>query len=224
MSPYILLTQADKQIFSSYKKMMDGLAEFLGSGCELVLHSLENLDSSAIKLINGQLSGRSEGEPITDLLLETLYQIKNHQEFKDGFAYKTYSKSGAPIRAATIPVHGENDRIIGLLCINFYMEQPLYSFLEDMLLLPGSDNITVRNIIEDSSNSEELINDQLGKIRKDVYLDNNISAGNKNKVIISKMLERNLFDYKDAVAITAEVLGISKNTVYLHLRNMQKGK
>lgn len=37
---YKTLSQTDKIILESYKTVMDGLAEYLGGGYELVLHSL----------------------------------------------------------------------------------------------------------------------------------------------------------------------------------------
>ena len=37
----IVLTEIDRAILSSYKRMCDGLSDYLGSGYEFVLHSLE---------------------------------------------------------------------------------------------------------------------------------------------------------------------------------------
>ena len=39
----IQLTSEDHIVLESYKILLDGLADYLGSGYELVLHSLENL-------------------------------------------------------------------------------------------------------------------------------------------------------------------------------------
>ena len=49
----IALTEVDKMILESCKTVVDGLADYLGDGYEFVLHSLENLDQSVIKIING---------------------------------------------------------------------------------------------------------------------------------------------------------------------------
>lgn len=55
--PYIELTATDRQILNSYALMLDGLGAYLGEGYELVLHSLESLDHSVIKIINGHYTG-----------------------------------------------------------------------------------------------------------------------------------------------------------------------
>ena len=73
--PYIELTATDRQILNSYALMLDGLGAYLGEGYELVLHSLESLDHSVIKIINGHYTGRKEGSPITDLALKMLGEL-----------------------------------------------------------------------------------------------------------------------------------------------------
>ncbi len=70
------LTEIDRMILQSYDTVLDGLAQYLGDGCEIVLHSLENLDKSVIKIVNGHHTGRKVGAPITHLALEMLDEIK----------------------------------------------------------------------------------------------------------------------------------------------------
>ncbi|VCY00951.1 hypothetical protein BANRA_00012 [Klebsiella pneumoniae] len=43
----------------------------IGSHCEIVLHSLQDL-CSAIRIANGEHTGRQIGSPITDLTLRTI--------------------------------------------------------------------------------------------------------------------------------------------------------
>ena len=57
-TPFIELTAADRQILTSYSHMLDGRGAYLGEGYELVLHSLESLDHSVIKIITGHYTGR----------------------------------------------------------------------------------------------------------------------------------------------------------------------
>ena len=63
-------TRMDRMVLESYKTLCEGLANYLGDGYEIVLHSLENYDNSVIKIINGYYTGRKEGAPITDLALQ----------------------------------------------------------------------------------------------------------------------------------------------------------
>ena len=73
------LTEMDREILKSYQYMLDGLALYLGDSYEIVLHSLEDLSHSVIKIINGHYTKREVGAPITDLALSMLHDIQKSQ-------------------------------------------------------------------------------------------------------------------------------------------------
>ena len=126
------LSKKDRMVLKSYESVLEGLAEFLGSSFEFVLHSLEDLDCAAVKVINGYHSGRKEGAPITDFALQMLGEIQRSKDGHKSRIYFSRSKNGTPIRSATIPITGENGRMIGLLCINFYQDAPLCTLIEEL--------------------------------------------------------------------------------------------
>lgn len=217
MNDHLVLSEAEHLILESYKTMMDGLSSFLGEGYELILHSLEDLDHSVIKIINGHYTDRTEGAPITDLaltMLESLNQDKN-LEVRPYFN----QKNGGTLKSVTIPVLGEQDRIIGLLCINFHMELSFASFLAGFSPCSGTAKAPQETF---SSHSDGVIFSVLSDVKAAVYSDPSVSSSNKNKEIIRRLSQRGIFKMKDSVANVAENLGISKNTVYLHLRNNEK--
>ena len=51
-------SEHDKIILRSYEAVVDGIASLIGPFCEIVLHSLEDLNTSAIKIANGENTGR----------------------------------------------------------------------------------------------------------------------------------------------------------------------
>ncbi len=65
----IFLTEQDKAILRSYLHIAEGIAEFWGESCEVIVHNLAQLDASVIKIINGRSSGQQEGSPISDTAL-----------------------------------------------------------------------------------------------------------------------------------------------------------
>ena len=83
MSHYhIVLTEKEKLILSSYKVLVDGLADYLGNGYEIILHSLEDMEKSVIKIVNGHYTGRTEGSPITNFALSMLETLKKNNDKK----------------------------------------------------------------------------------------------------------------------------------------------
>ena len=219
--PYIKLTKTEHLILNSYKKMILSLGEYLGEGYEIILHSLENLQHSVIENVNGHYSGRKNGAPITDLALSMLSQLKEEPS-QSAVCYMNHSKKGVPLRSCTIPITGEKERIIGLICINFYTDVPLSSLLakfypQTLTSLSVNDSAT-ENFAD---NTDELIENVLYKIQHQVLNDFAVSPQNKNKEIIAQLYQRGIFNIKDAVIKVASLLEISKNTVYMHLRNLK---
>lgn len=225
-SSNLTLTEAEHLILHSYCQMLDGLSHYLGDGYELVLHSLEDYNHSAIKVINGFHTGRAEGAPITDLALSILEQIQEGKEPREEMTYFVTNKNGEPMKSTTITIRGEKDRIIGLLCINFYMNVPLTDFLRNLYSAEGGSmgQLMAEPKETFSSSSTELAEQLVLQIQKEVMEDPDISLSNKNKEIIQRLYQKGVYNLKDAVSKSASLLNISKNTVYLHLRNMEQGK
>ncbi|WP_025192636.1 helix-turn-helix transcriptional regulator [Enterococcus faecalis] len=203
--------------------MLDGLGNFFGSTHEVILHSLENLESSAIKVINGHFSNRKEGAPITDMALKMLSQVESEHDY----AVKPYynkNQKGVILKSSTIPVIGENDRIIGLICINMHLEMPLIDYLQDLLPSGQQNDMSqeLKNSEHFSDNIDELITTSLTKVKQAVESDPNVSHLNQNKEIVIRLYDQGIINLKDSVIKIADRLGISKNTIYLHIRNHKK--
>lgn len=216
MSHYhIVLTEKEKMILSSYKVLVDGLADYLGNGYEIILHSLEDMEKSVIKIVNGHYTGRTEGSPITNFALSMLETLKKNND-KKALSYFNRDKNGVMMKSTTIPITGEADRIIGLLCINFYTNLPLSEVLAKFM--PNDSNLHIAESFSD--NIDDVIISALEEARTKVLSNPNISTSNRNKEIISLLSEKGIFNLKDSVVKVASFMGISKNTVYLHLRNI----
>ncbi len=214
------LTKADKLILNSYSAMLHGLAEYLGTGFEFVLHSLENYESSAITVINGYHSNRSVGAPITTLALDMLKQIEESNDARHRYvSYFNKTGNGTVTKSATIPITGENDRIIGLLCMNFYMDTPLSKIIETFT---DTNNKSEREVFVE--NTTELIDNIFDAAWEEVFHNSEIPSVNRNKEVLAILQSKGVFNIKDSVPYVAKRLGISRNTVYLHLRNAAGNK
>ena len=217
MRETVTLSARERAILVSYSHMIEGLAAYLGSGYELVLHNLESFEHSVIKIINGFHTGRSEGAPITDLALSMLGRLEEQPGLPKAIVYYTRNRKGEPLKSTTIPILGEGERIIGLLCINLYLNTPMSEFLDfHMDLLPGTQQAQRETFADDT---DELIANALAEIVPAVRMDPAISAKEKNKMIIHRLAERGVFSLKGSVEAVSAQLMLSPNTVYLHLRN-----
>ena len=216
----VSLSKGDYQILESYKIMAEGLAEYLGEGFEIVVQSLGNLEHSVIKILNGSHTGRKEGSPITDL---GLTMVKNMSEpgAPKHMTYFNKTPKCEPLKSCSIAITGEKGNIIGLMCLNFYVNTPLSDVISRLLPNRASTNNTsyAESFVEDV---DELLKISLKEASDLVYNDRTIATSNKNKEIISILNDKGIFNFKDSVVKIADMMGISKNTVYMHIRNISK--
>jgi len=214
----VVLTPMDNIILESYKNTIEGLANYLGEGYEFVLHSLEDLDNSVIKIINGHYTGRKEGAPITNLALNMLSAIKEKKS-EDYISYATKNRNGVPLRASTIVIRGEKGNAIALLCINFYMDTPLSKLLENLGFGEMNSGIPVNEYFAESP--VDLLEQSVEKAVFQTDSDPRVSPSMRNKRIITLLNEWGIFKLKSSVEQVASLLAISPGTVYMHLRNLQ---
>ncbi len=97
----------------------------IGSHCEIVLHSLQDLKCSAIRIANGEHTGRQIGSPITDLALRMLHDMTG-ADSSVSKCYFTRAKSGVLMKSVTIAIRNRDHRVIGLLCINMNLDVPFF--------------------------------------------------------------------------------------------------
>ena len=209
-------TRVDRAVLESYKTLCEGLANYMGSGYEIVLHSLENYDNSVIKIINGYYTGRKEGAPITDLALHMLEDIRRNNG-KDYLAYYSKNKKGEPMHSTTIAIRSENEKIVGLLCINFYMNTSIASVISTLMKTDEGVSLSRGENFADSPS--QLVGDTIAETKRVVMANADIPVHDKNKEIVAQLYSKGFFKLKNSVVECAESLGISKNTVYLHIRS-----
>ncbi len=214
----MVLTPADRLVLEAYGNLLDGLAQYLGDGYEIVLHSLEDLHRSEVKIVNGHHTGRTVGAPITDLALSMLARI-TQQEGAPAISYFTQNRKGEPLKAATIAIQGENRRIIGLLCINFYLNTP---FAQVLAAFTPPAAAPVRVIETFGENTAELVEEAVTRTRLQVDTQAAIPVSMKNRQVVAILYRQGIFNIKNAVDLVAAAMGISKNTVYLHLRHIKE--
>ncbi|MCB6415337.1 PAS domain-containing protein [Faecalimonas umbilicata] len=219
MKTNCILTETDRMILNSYKNLIKGLADYLGPGYELILHNLESYDKSVIAIANGHYTGRKVGSPITDMALNMLKNIEENAS-GDNITYFTTNKNNKPMKSTTIIIRGEENKIIGLLCINFYLDVPFSKIIDGFTSPPRQSSGTELVNEEFFEDSHELMLHLINNAKEKVMNDASIISTNKNKAIISILYEKGLFNFKDSVQFIADTLNISKNTVYLHLRNL----
>ncbi len=214
-------TDQDHMILKSYEAVVDGIASLIGPFCEIVLHSLENLNTSAIKIANGENTGRQVGSPITDLALKMLKDIEG-SERNFSRSYFTRAKGGVLMKSITVAIRNGEDRVIGLLCVNVNLDAPFSQVLQSFM--PTEEAKQAASSVNFASDVGELVDQTVEYTIEEINADKNVSNNTKNRQIVMALYEKGIFDIKDAIHRVAERLAISKHTVYLYIRQCKTGE
>ena len=209
-------TDEDRVILNSYMAVVDGVSALIGRHCEIVLHSLEDLEHSAIYIANGHNTNRRVGAPLTDLALKSLHNMQSESVSEP---YFTRAKSNGLMKSVTIAIRNQSQRIIGLLCININLDVPVSEFVQ--ALLPSSAQ-GERSAVNFASSVEDLVAQTIEKTVEEITTDLNVANHNKNRQIVASLYEKGIFDIKDAINLVAERLNISRHTVYLYIRQIKQ--
>lgn len=209
------LSDEDHAILASYFPVADGIAALLGEHCEIVLHSLEFLEHSAIYIVNGHNTGRTIGSPITDRALWSLHHMQTDSV---SLPYFTKAKGGKTMKSVTIAIRNAKQHVIGLICINLNLDVPVSQFIAT-LMPPTLDEKSVNF----AGSVEELVAQTIENTIDEVTRNPQVSNNNKNRHIVVNLFEKGIFDIKDAINLVAERLNISRHTVYLYIRQVKQG-
>ncbi len=209
-------TEEDKTILHSYRAVVDGVSALIGRHCEIVLHSLEDLEHSTICIANGHNTNRQIGSPLTDLALKSLHNMQTDSVSKP---YFTRTKNQGLMKSVTIAIRNKRQRIIGLLCININLDVPVSEFMQAFMPTQAEAEASSVNF---ASSVEELVAQTVEKTIEEVTADRLVANNNKNRQIVISLYEKGIFDIKDAINLVAERLDISRHTVYLYIRQLKQ--
>jgi predicted transcriptional regulator YheO len=206
-----------KSLFEFLRRLTDGLADAIGRNCEIVLHDFSDPEHSIIAIANGEVTGRSVGDTLDVLGL----QLLKHAPAADLMNYQTKTKAGKILRSSSIFLRDEKGEIFGSVCINFDISGALKAqeFLRGIVHSEGS-------AVEEEF--EHTVEEVLGRL-----MQNAISVTGKSpldlnrdekKSVIAHLESRGAFLIRYSIDRAAELLGISKYTIYNYLEEIKSGQ
>ena len=205
------------------------LVEFIGEACgadfEVILHDTENHEHSIIAIKNGHLSNRKIGGPMTDLAMRIVHEEEyRNKDFIAG--YEGRLQNGKRFISSTFFIK-EEDRLIGMLCINFdpsaviALEGQIKRLMESFNILSGK-----------KTDYTEMLDNSLSTLSRSI-IDETVASlsvqpsrltAEEKTAVISALEDQGVFDAKGAVAQVAGKLGISEPTVYRYLKKVRGEK
>jgi predicted transcriptional regulator YheO len=180
--------------------------------CEVVVHDFADLEHSIVCL-EGNITGRSIGGAATDLLFEKA-TVGDTDE--DLHGYLTSLSGGRVMKSSTIFLRDSHGKAYGAFCVNF----EITAFFRFQKLLSSF------VATEDRGGVSELLTDNLHTTLQAMVAETLHEMGDtpslltrEDKIeLIQRLHGKGAFQVKKAVPIMADLLGLSRATLYNYLR------
>ncbi len=207
-------------------KIADFLSEVLGPNTEVILHDLTNYEHSIVHIINGYISNRSLGDPVTDLVLEFIAkESKGDKQFICN--YNSKNVDGKLLHSSTYFIRDKKNEIVGALCLNSDYEKVEKSLSFITSLLPNyTENKSLKTDIKENlnSNPQELTFNKIDSIINQFGVPANRMTTKEKTSVILTLNNHGIFNIRGAVQKVAQKLNISEPSVYRYIKKIKNLK
>lgn len=209
-------TEQDK--FTHFRQIADSIVTMFGSNCEVAVHDLSDLNHSLIHLA-GNITDRKRGAPATDLLIREI--TKNGEECADILNYSTTTTSGRSLKSSTIFLKNDDGEIYGAFCINFDTTELFNAsqLLANLIKVEetGGQKTSETFVQSASQTIDEIFKQTICEIGKQP-----VSMTTQERIdMVARLKEKGVFQMKGAVRQIAAHSGVTKFTIYNHLKEIQ---
>ena len=202
-----------------YEKMVDFLSSIFGRNTEIVLHDLSDYNKSIKYIKNGHISGRKEGDSITDLLLKMIQE----GEFADKeyiCNYRVYSAGGDMLRASTVIINDEEGTPIGAICINTNVSvlNDIKMFVDEHLSFSNEKEGKEQGDKRLEGSMDEYCSYQIKRAVEKMGIPPQRMSVEEKTAVVKSLQEKGIFLLKGTVSQAAQELGISEPSVYRYMK------
>ena len=204
------------------------LAEFIadsfGPMAEITVHDITRPESSIVFIRNGQLSGRTLGDRVTDQTRQLAIRADHDgADFVSDYRGRCLNKH--EFRVSSYLIRDQEETVIGLLCISINItELQQAAHVLQTLTSIDSDDVQISTEASRSRMSQEP-EENIRRITRDAIREFNIPMDKLTKQdrlnIIRNIKDKGIFLIKGAVGIVAPELRISIPTLYRYLQALK---
>jgi len=200
----------------------DGIAEMLGSECEVAIHDLTHPQHSIIHIVNGHVSGRKTGDTLGKVFKEFLQLTKlNDDRIVNYYDYNRDTHQ----KCTKILIRDDDHKVIGCFCINWVIDDFIHA--RDVL-----DQLCKTKPVESFRGEEQESGEDISTMVKDLIIDTIQEVSDKKKKLtkerkleVVKFLdEKGVFKVKGSVEWVAQHLHVSRFTIYGYLDKVRASR
>lgn len=210
----------DQELLQVYVDFAPFLSKVLGPGCEVVVHDAKDYDHSLIYIENS-LSGRSIGDPMTELARNIMESFQDSEE--NYLTNYIGHVKNTEFLDSTYFIKNQG-RIIGFLCINKDMDgvKELHNSVSALL---RTFNLCLPEESDYSETLEGLVDDVMReRIEKAIDQTGILPARmspEERVQVIATLRESGVLTMKGAITELAVQLGVSVPTIYRYMKKLR---
>lgn len=201
---------ADEHFIREAEKIAVALGRMFPGLCEVVLHDLRDPEN-AIRAIENNLSGRQIGDSATELGLARIADPDYPSVIQN---YPNRFPDGRPVKSTSIGIKNTEGEYIAALCLNLDVSvlSPVTLALSNLV---ATDTVHREQPLETlrDRNARELRQEVEARAVERAATPRSLSREDKKELV--RQLQRDgYFDSRDAAQIIADLLGVSRATIY----------
>ncbi|MFF5858864.1 transcriptional regulator [Streptomyces sp. NPDC012751] len=202
--------RADEHLVREAEKIAVALGRMFPGLCEVVLHDLRDPEH-AIRAIENNLSGRQVGDPATELGLARIADPAYPGVIQN---YPNRFPDGRPAKSTSIGIKNAAGEYIAALCLNLDVSvlSPVTLALSNLVATDSEHRDRPLETLRDR-NARELRAAVESRAAERAATPRSLSREDK-KTLVRQLQRDGYFDSRDAAQTIADLLGVSRATVY----------
>ncbi|WP_405849661.1 transcriptional regulator [Streptomyces sp. NBC_01518] len=202
--------EADEHLIREAEKVAVALGRMFPGLCEVVLHDLRN-PRHAIRTIENNLSGRKVGDSVTELGLARIEDPDYPSVIQN---YPNQFPDGRPAKSTSIGIKNTAGEYVAALCLNLDVSvlSPMTLALSNLVATDTEHRDQPLEVLRDR-NARELRQVVEALAAERAAAPRSLSREDK-KALVRQLHQDGYFDSRDAAQTIADLLGVSRATVY----------
>ncbi|MGB3290640.1 MAG: PAS domain-containing protein [Burkholderiaceae bacterium] len=198
---------AQAHLLAQLDKIAEGIGATFEPFCEVVVHDLTD-PKHAIACIKNNLSGRQVGDPATELGLARILDDQYPQVLA---GYPNQFSDGRRAKSSSIGIKDAKGRYVAALCLN--IDISLFQSLSVLLDKFTSTAQTGAHDTLDPGNAA-MLRAKIDELSAALATTPRALSKKDRKALVRRLKEEGFLEIRNAAAVVAQHLGVSRATVY----------
>lgn len=212
----------NESIFARYIQLADVLGQMFQNTLEVVIHDFKDLDHAIIHIVNGHVSGRCIGGPVSEINLRRLLE---QDQFPDKLInFSSRNSRGQPLKSSSLAIRDDHGQLIGAFCLHFDLShfEQFQKFME-FFVNTNVDRFVGFNDFGAGQLHDREINGEIEAwLLKQGLRTAQLTYNNKQS-IVAYLFQRGCFKRKGAISIVANTLQLTRQCIYNYIELAKNG-